>query len=559
MSCVRLCLLLCLALVAGWLHGAVSNDEASQAADETSLREAGVATDNSSLLEFFRKRTLSEAEQSKLAETVRRLGDNSFAIREKASQDLMAAGRTALPFLRPAVKDPDLEIARRAQRCLDEIESGSGTSLALAASRLLSLRRPMGATEVILNFLPFADDETLEDELRNTLSSVGVRDGKADDQVLAAINDKIPMRRAAAAMVLGQSTDPQQQAIVKRLLTDPDARVRFRAAQGLLSAKEKDSVPVLIALLTDAPIAISWQAEELLCRVAGEQSPQIAVGAGEDADRRKCRDAWIGWWREAGPKLELSKLDWEQRALGLTLIVVYDGYNNGQGRIWEFGPDRNARWSIDNNIQGPIDGQMLSGNRILLAEYNARKVSERDLKGKILWEHQINGNPVACQRLPNGNTFVATLNTVMEVTHEGKEVYTHTIPQNQVTFAQKLRSGVIAHISSNGMLVEMDEKGKVLKSLKVGGNASEWLTFEVLPGGRYLVPQQNGSKLVEYDGNGRVVWEGTAPRPYSATRLPNGNTIACSMNDSRLFEVDRAGKVIWDQKLQGRPFRIRRR
>src|SRR5262245_30035131 len=84
--------------------------------DEATLREAGLETDGPALLEFFRKRTLDETDRSRLAATVRRLGDNSYTVREKASRDLIAADRSALPYLQSALKDQDLEIARRAQR-----------------------------------------------------------------------------------------------------------------------------------------------------------------------------------------------------------------------------------------------------------------------------------------------------------------------------------------------------------------------------------------------------------------------------------------------------------
>lgn len=542
-----------------WVQAADVGDDATRAADEATLKESNVEASSPALLEFFRKRTLSDAEQSKLSDTVRRLGDNSFSIREKASNDLLAAGRTALPFVRPAMRDPDLEVARRSQRIVDAIESGTGTALALAAARLLAHRNPPDAAKVLLNYLPFADNDAIEDEILNTLTVVGIRDSKAVEPLVDGLTDKSVLKRSAAAMVVGQSPQSDQRKLVKSLLKDSDSRVRLRAAQGLVQAKEVDGIPVLIGVLNDSPVALAWQAEEVLCRIAGENSPQVSIGAGSDEDRRKSRDAWNGWWKTNEHKLDLARLELEKRMLGLTLVVVYDGYANGQGRVWEFGSDRKPRWSIDADLQGPIDGVTLPGNRVLIAEYNAQRVTERDFKGKILWQHRVNGNPVACQRLPNGNTFIATLSNVIEVSKDGKDIYNLSAQQSQVTFAQKLRNGNIMFISSSGQLTEMDDKGKIVKTLKVGGNNTEWLTFEMLPGGRFLVAQQSQNKLVEYDSTGRVVWSGSAPSPYSATRLPNGNTIACSMNGSTVFEVDRAGKVLWTDKLQGRPFRVARR
>src|SRR4051812_15246758 len=70
------------------------------AADEKTLKDAGVGTDGPAVLDYLRKRTLSDADRTKLADRVRRLGHNDFDEREKASEDLFKAGRAAVPFLR---------------------------------------------------------------------------------------------------------------------------------------------------------------------------------------------------------------------------------------------------------------------------------------------------------------------------------------------------------------------------------------------------------------------------------------------------------------------------
>src|SRR5690349_6859528 len=87
------------------------------AQDEKLLREAGVGTDAPGLLAYFRSQTLSAADQERLRAAVRRLGDNEFEVRERASKDLAAAGRLAYPYVARALRDPDLEVARRARLC----------------------------------------------------------------------------------------------------------------------------------------------------------------------------------------------------------------------------------------------------------------------------------------------------------------------------------------------------------------------------------------------------------------------------------------------------------
>src|SRR5262249_29101600 len=137
-----------------------------------------------------------------------------------------------------------------------------------------------GATEAVLDYLPSVDDDVVEEELLNTLAAAGIPDGKPEARLLAALQDQAPTRRAAAALVLCRSPDPADHKLSRPLLADPHARVRLRTAQGLIAGKEKDGIPVLVALLSEAPPGLAWQAEEILCRIAGEQAPQVYVGVG---------------------------------------------------------------------------------------------------------------------------------------------------------------------------------------------------------------------------------------------------------------------------------------
>src|SRR5262249_1928150 len=101
--------ILVLLISGGTDYTTVSDYELAHA--EKILQEAKIATDGASLLQFFRDRSRGEGRPNRLATLVRQLGDDSFDVREKASRELMAVGKEALPFLRDAVRSPDLEVA----------------------------------------------------------------------------------------------------------------------------------------------------------------------------------------------------------------------------------------------------------------------------------------------------------------------------------------------------------------------------------------------------------------------------------------------------------------
>src|SRR5579885_190534 len=294
-----------LVLLAGACAGRAAEDDADLEQDVKALREARVATDGPALLAYFKERTLSEGDRKKLGALVRQLGDEQFAVREKASQDLFKAGRLAVPVLRPALRDRDPEIARRAQRCLQQIESGADLAVTAAAARVLAARRPPGAIAVLLAYLPSADEQSVEESVVAALQKLGLRDGKPDPALVRALEDRDPARRAAAAQVVGRAAAEHRKPVAK-LLKDADPRVRFHAAVALARAGDKQAVPVLIAALADAPEQLAWQAEGLLCCLAPDQPPG-SLGVGSEADRKKCREAWEGWWARHADRADLSK------------------------------------------------------------------------------------------------------------------------------------------------------------------------------------------------------------------------------------------------------------
>src|SRR5260370_1389271 len=205
-------------------------------------------------------------------------------------------------------------------------------------------------------------------------------------------------------------------------------------------------------------------------------------------------------------------------------------------RIGEIGLDGKERWHID-GIQNPWDAQVLAGDRVLIAEFQAGRVTERNFKGDVLWERSAQ-NPIGCQRLINGNTFIICRNQLVEVTRDGKEVFKHDRPDYGIMGAYKLRNGKIIMFTNNGMSIRMDANGKEEKSFSVGhlmwGGGGD-----VLPNGHVLMPQWNGNKVVEYDQDGKVVWEAAFQWPSSASRLPNGNTLVASQNNNKIVEFNR--------------------
>jgi hypothetical protein len=151
---------------------------------------------------------------------IRRLGHDEFTVREQASADIVALGSAVAAELRVALDDPDPEIAHRAGRCLQLIDKGPRAAVVESVLWLVAVRKPAGASEVLLAYLPFAPTERLADEATAALAAVAVRDGKPDKVVVEALADKDPIRRAAAAAALGRDGGAFARRAEHRLLVE---------------------------------------------------------------------------------------------------------------------------------------------------------------------------------------------------------------------------------------------------------------------------------------------------------------------------------------------------
>jgi hypothetical protein len=278
--------------------------------DEKLLQAAKVATEGPGLLEFFRKRTPSDKDRERVAGLIRLLGEESFPARQKAADDLVAVGPTALPQLRRALGDRDEEVRQRARECIEAIDPNPRGALAAAAARRVHATRPAGAVPVLLAYLPSADGQDVEEEILNALVVLGVRDGKVDADLAAALPDKAPERRAAAALVLGRSGTAEQRDKARSLLSDAEPRVRFRAAQGLVAGHDKTAVPALIALVADGPLDVAQRADDLLACLLPPSVYSFRAPVGDtDLVRRSCRNGWEIAWKSYGKTLDLAHAD----------------------------------------------------------------------------------------------------------------------------------------------------------------------------------------------------------------------------------------------------------
>src|SRR5262245_29928278 len=116
----RVCLLLAAPLLL--LARAGADGPRQVPADERRLEAVKVKHDGPALLEFFRRRTLTDLERAHVELLIQRLGSRAFRTREQAAAELVARGPVVVELLKEHLKGADLEIARRAEKCIERIK-----------------------------------------------------------------------------------------------------------------------------------------------------------------------------------------------------------------------------------------------------------------------------------------------------------------------------------------------------------------------------------------------------------------------------------------------------
>jgi hypothetical protein len=518
-----------------------ATDDAA-AADERQLREAGVGTDGPALLDFFRRRTLTDADRAAVARLVMQLGDEDGDRRDEASSRLIAFGPPVLPALRNALNSEDPEVVRRAREAIGAIEQAIRAGLSSAAARELARKAPAGATPVLLAYLPFAE-EAAEDDLLTALVTLNPSTDKLHPGLTPALSDPHALVRAAAAHVIGRKGEAKERAAVRKLLADKEPSVRFRAAVALLTARDRSAVPVLIELMAgDGPV--SWQSEDALFRLAGDKAPTTS------AERARGHEAWVAWWKANADTVDLARFTDAELLLGLTLGIEFN-----TGRVWECGPDGKLRWEIS-GLKGPMEAQVLPGNRVLIVESSgANLLTERDFQGNIISQTKLSVAPNGVQRLPNGHTFVSSTLAVLELDRDGKELY-HTAVSPSSNAIRKLRNGNIAY-TGMGEIVEMKTSGEKVRSIPLPNRSGRWVGLHELPGDRFVAADSAGGNIVEVDATGKVLWEGKVAGSCGIAKLPNGHFLVGG--PGKVTEVGGDGKEVWSLTTPGYVRRIHRR
>jgi RNA polymerase sigma factor (sigma-70 family) len=131
-----------------------------------------------------------EETAARIKSLIQQLGDDSFTVREAATKELIKIGRPAVPFLRAALKDKDIEISQRSRKVLDALKQSV-----------------VYLTEDLQD-----SDPGIRKEAAEALEQMGARAKDAVPALVKALKDKDEGVRDAVIMAL-LAIDPDNKAL----------------------------------------------------------------------------------------------------------------------------------------------------------------------------------------------------------------------------------------------------------------------------------------------------------------------------------------------------------
>jgi hypothetical protein len=525
-------------------------------ADLALLKGRGIATTGPALLELVKKRTPTPDVARKLDALIKQLDDDEQDVREKAMQALSEMGPLARGKLAEAIKSGDAEVKRRARWALEKIGTAADDAVLLpAVARVLAARKPEGALEALLAFLPHVDNVEAAEEVAGALSGLAKdKDGKPAAPLLKALSSPSWSLRAAAGRALAPVAAARDE--VLKLLKDESPAVRRRVALALLDLRDRASLATLVALTGSDSEEDAAAAEDALLGLAGEKAPDPAP-SGDPKAREKARAAWEGWLKGDGAKLDLAKADLHSTGRGMTLMGVLP-VGKAVAQIIGYDAAGNKKFSFE-TVRNPSHASMSRRDRVIVSEWNTNRVMEVDLKGKIHATINV-GQPLCAYRLRNGNLFVAGRSGLFVYGRDNKQV--QAIPRpTQVATAYMFDDGTISLITTNGVFVRLDKDGKEKSSTNIGGFFSLFgLKAHFNADGSFVVPDYQRSTVKAYDATGKLKWEASVVRPSSVTQLPGGGYLVTQRLGNQVVELDKDGKLVKTKNVtEGRPLFYDRR
>ncbi|NBS90713.1 hypothetical protein EBS67_12070 [bacterium] len=554
--------LLFLLLLGNVTHGGWPEDEVNYW-DDIIINKSGISTKPKDIQNWLQSRIPNVTNGIKAAKWVADLGNESFEVREQASRELLKLNNLAIFELKKAIKSKDIEVAKRASDCLEQISPHESIALKTAIIRILGESNPELVFEYFIKIadtpeLDILTSEALLDALSITIKSNPTLVQKLED--FAQTKDIKSRILIARVLAIG---NPNGIAF-RKLSTDDQAIVKANALLALLQEKDKKAIGLLITLLPELKTNQFSPIAGLLNELIQDQASEKEL-AKEKPSAVEVQKLFASAWevKNASTNLNIYSLNQLQPKRILASLAE----PNLSGKICSLNPDGSVRELFRNNSYADL-ACAINQSLFFLMERSRGHVIINNI-GEIYERSDPLISTFGLDTDGLGKKFILNRKNLLVLDYTNKIIESIEV-KNDCLAGVRLINGDYAIVFKDKSLLILDGKNLKKEKTKISLGVIEptrtILGYQIqgTRSGSILIPEFGGKSVKEIDQTGKLIKTinlnistGTSPI-YGATLTmnSNGNFLIGTRLGQTVTELNLEGKEIRNWALESKLHRI---
>ena len=542
--------LLFLFLICNITHGGWPEDEVHYW-DDIIIKKSGISTNPKDIQTWLQSRIPNVTNGIKASKWVIDLGNDSFEVREHASRELLKLNNLAIFELKKAIKSKDIEVAKRASDCLEQISPHESIALKTAIIRLLGKSNPELVFEYFAKVVDTPELDILTSEALLDAFSITI---KSNPTLVRKLEDRSQSKDIKSRILIARVLaigNPNGIAF-RKLSTDDQSIVKANALLSLLLEKDKKAIGLLISLLPELKTNQLMPIAGLLNELIQDQASEKELSK-EKPSAVELQKLFASAWEGKNASTNLDTFTFNQLLPKRILASLAEP--NRSGKICSLNPDGSVTELFRNNSYADLvcainhtlfflmersrghviinnlgeiyerSGPLIStfgldtdglGKKFIL---NRKNLLVLDYTNKIIESVEVNNDCLAGTRLINGDYAIVFKDKSLLIL-DGKNLKkektkislgaiepARTILGYQI---QGTRSGSILIPEFGGKAInEYDQAGKLLKTIKFSintGNSTIYgPTLTINTNGNFLIGTRLGETVTELNMEGKEI------------------------------------------------------
>jgi len=491
------------------------------------------------------------------------LGNESFEVREQASRELLKLNNLAIFELKKATKSKDIEVAKRASDCLEQISPHESIALKTAIIRLLGKSNPELVFEYFIKIADTPELDLLTSEALLDAFSITI---KSNPTLLQKLEDfsltKDIKSRILIARVLAIG-NPNGIAF-RKLSTDDQAIVKANALLALLQEKDKKAIGLLITLLPELKTNQFMPIAGLLNELIQDQASEKELGK-EKPSAVELQKLFASAWNGKNASTNLNTYTFNQ--LQPKRILASLAEPNLSGKICSLNPDGSVSELFRTNSYADL-ACAINHTLFFLMERSRGHVIINNI-GEIYERSDPLISTFGLDTDGLGTKFILNRKNLLVLDYTNKIIESIEV-NNDCLAGTRLINGDYAIVFKDKSLIILDGKNLKKEKTKISLGVIEptrtILGYQIqgTRSGSILIPEFGGKAINEYDQTGKLIKTinlnistGTSPI-YGATLTmnSNGNFLIGTRLGQTVTELNLEGKEIRNWALESKLHRI---